>query len=43
MPYKTVRRWVPGHYNYKNGKRFYVSGYYKYVQVWVSYSGFRRK
>ena len=36
MPYKWVRKWVPGYYYYKNGKRVHVRGHYKRVQVWVS-------
>ena len=35
MPYKWVRRWVPGFYYYKKGKRIHVKGHYKWVRIWV--------
>ncbi len=35
MPYKWVRRWVPGYYYWKGGKRIHVRGHYRWVKIWV--------
>ena len=35
MPYKKVKRWIPGHYRYVNGKKVFVRGHYTWVTIWV--------
>jgi hypothetical protein len=42
---EKIRVWVPTHYKIVNGRKFYVSGHYKWVEVnpWNVFSTSKRK
>jgi len=42
MVWKIVRKWVPGYYYARNGRRVHVRGHYKQVKIWISSTRTRR-
>ncbi len=36
MGWKVIRKWIPGRYVKKYGKRRHVRGHYRHIKIWTS-------